>query len=69
MQPGTLNVTQDHGWLIEVVDYYCDGYGSQAEAQILHQFAPQKNINRVSQPITNQRLFTKRPSNARVSLG
>jgi hypothetical protein len=68
MQPGTLNVIQDHRWLIEVVDYYCDGYGSQANGQILHQFARQKHINRVSSPITKQRLFTKQPSNARVSL-
>jgi hypothetical protein len=48
MQPGILNVTEDHRWLIEVVDYYCDGYGSQAKGQILHQFGPQKNINNVS---------------------
>jgi hypothetical protein len=34
----------------------------------LHRFASPKNTNRVSSPITKQRLFPKRPSNARVSL-
>jgi hypothetical protein len=48
MQLGTLNIIQDHRWLIEVVNYYCDGYGSQAKGQILHQFAPKKNTNKVN---------------------